>query len=75
MKFVNLIIFLAPLAQAQIWNISGRCSSDNVCNADPAFSPAVCKKGQQGSYAGTGTNGRTWCSPPGTKCTFVWQCK
>ena len=79
MKLNVFVVFFAPtvLATTKVWNLSGSCNSANVCDVDTAFNnpnnPKVCN-GRAGQYVGTGINGRTWCSPPGTKCTYIWRC-
>ncbi|RYN16562.1 hypothetical protein AA0112_g12457 [Alternaria arborescens] len=79
MKLNVFVVFFAPtvLATTKVWNLSGSCNAANVCDVDTAFNdpnnPKVCN-GRAGQYVDTGINGRTWCSPPGTKCTYVWRC-
>ena len=74
MKFLNLILFLAPLAQAQDFDIStGSCNASGVCDAVVGKFPVVCKAGQTGAYNGGGTDGRTACSPSGTAHTYTWR--
>ncbi|XPS70985.1 Alcohol dehydrogenase [Ascochyta lentis] len=76
MQFVNLLVLFAPaLAQAAIWNLSGTCSPHYTCDIDTQYTDPVlvCGNGN-GHWAGSGKGGRVSCTPPGTKCTYNWQC-
>jgi hypothetical protein len=78
MQFINLLVLFAPaLAQATIWNLSGTCSSSLTCDIDQKYTDPVnvevCGNGN-GHFAGSGKGGRLSCTPPNTKCTYVWQC-
>ncbi|GKT43273.1 uncharacterized protein ColSpa_03454 [Colletotrichum spaethianum] len=66
---------MALAAEGDIWNISGTCSADLTCEIDTQYaSPEVACGNMNGKFAGSGTNGRTSCTPVNTKCTYTWQC-
>ncbi|KAK1975278.1 hypothetical protein LZ30DRAFT_738062 [Colletotrichum cereale] len=77
MQPITLVAFFMPMAfvQAKLWNGSGTCSTDLTCEIDTQYAdPAQYCATFPGRFAGTGTGGKTSCTPAGTKCTYVYDC-
>ncbi|KAJ0385202.1 hypothetical protein COL922a_006872 [Colletotrichum nupharicola] len=73
--FATIIALLAPLALAETWNLSGTCKSDNTCDVDTQYtSPQLVCGNSNGHFSGEGNEGKTSCTPVGTKCAYVWTC-
>ncbi|KAK1997576.1 hypothetical protein LX36DRAFT_657436 [Colletotrichum falcatum] len=77
MQLSTLVTLLMPvaLAQAAVWNIIGTCSNDLTCEVDNSIvNPTEPCGDKPGKFDGDGNAGKTSCTPPGTRCTYVWQC-
>ncbi|OHW99597.1 hypothetical protein CSPAE12_01750 [Colletotrichum incanum] len=75
MQFTILIAWLVPMALASTWNLSGTCSTDLTCEIDTQYtSPDLVCGNSNGHFDGSGHDGKTSCTPKGTKCTYVWTC-
>ncbi|KAI3573480.1 hypothetical protein IWW34DRAFT_756413 [Fusarium oxysporum f. sp. albedinis] len=75
MHFITILTLWAPIAMCALWNIQGTCGITNICVIDRARvdERKVCN-GKPGKYAGSGHDGFESCTPPGTECTYVWEC-
>ncbi|WQF89900.1 hypothetical protein CDEST_14914 [Colletotrichum destructivum] len=76
MQLAVVVAFLVPMSLAAApWNLSGTCSSGLTCEIDTKYtSPKVICGKWVGKFSGTGTNGKTSCTPAGSMCSYSWTC-
>ncbi|CCF35619.1 hypothetical protein CH063_07359 [Colletotrichum higginsianum] len=76
MQLAVVVAFLVPVSLAAApWSLSGTCSTGNTCEIDTTHtSPKVACGEWVGKFSGPGINGRTYCTPVGSKCSYSWTC-
>ena len=76
--FVILIAVSHAEKATRAFVITGTCNQQSVCDVDLKYADPNSKTegctGGPGKFSGSGINGRTSCTPPGTKCSYLWSC-